>query len=234
MTTSHAVELEPSCFQFTASFLPCMILHIYRYDVSEIEQQLINTIRRAPNLFNGALAAIDLDKIKNITGIDFLRLKHLLIAHHLVPIGIRGGSQAQQEAAIMDGFIILPPSKLNTEKENHRKTQDNTISKLITTPIRSGMQVYAKGTDLVVTAAVSAGAELFADGNIHIYGPLRGRAFAGVQGNTNARIFCRTLDAELLSIAGYYLTKEDMLVTKSQEGMIQIFLENSQIRMDAI
>ena len=103
------------------------------------------------------------------------------------------------------------------------------------TPIRSGMQVYAKDSDLIVTAAVSHGAELLADGNIHIYGSLRGRVLAGVQGNMQARIFCRTLeDAELVSIAGYYLTKEDMQNAPAGDGMKQIYLENEQVRIEMI
>lgn len=72
------------------------------------------------------------------------------------------------------------------------------------------MQIYAQGCDLIVLAAVSAGAELLADGNIHVYGPLRGRALAGVKGNTQARIFCQQLAAEMLSIAGQYKTAEDL------------------------
>lgn len=236
MTTSNVVEIEQqSCFQFRASFLPCMILHILHYDLAGIEHQLVNIIQRAPNLFTGTPVAIDLDKIKNISGLDFVKLRHLLIAHRLVPIGVRGGSKEQQEAAIIDGFSILPTSQLNVQKEKQKaKTRPYPSSKLITTPIRSGMQVYAKETDLIVTAAVSSGAELFSDGSIHVYGPLRGRALAGVQGNTEARIFCRTLDAELVSIAGYYLTKEDIQSKVTMDGMIQVYLENSQIRIDAI
>ncbi|KAF1069792.1 MAG: Septum site-determining protein MinC [Pseudomonas citronellolis] len=83
-------------------------------------------------------------------------------------------------------------------------------TRMITTPVRSGMQVYAAGGDLIVLAAVSAGAELLADGNIHVYGPMRGRALAGVKGDTSARIFCQQLGAELVSIAGNYKVAEDL------------------------
>ncbi|MBR9911749.1 MAG: septum site-determining protein MinC, partial [Gammaproteobacteria bacterium] len=82
-------------------------------------------------------------------------------------------------------------------------------NKIITTPIRSGQQVYAAGGDLIVLAAVSTGAEVLADGNIHIYGALRGRALAGVRGDTSARIFCQSLEAELISIAGDFKLHED-------------------------
>jgi septum site-determining protein MinC len=83
-------------------------------------------------------------------------------------------------------------------------------AKLVTQPIRSGRQVYARHGDLVVLSTVSAGAELLADGHIHVYGALRGRALAGVSGDTSARIFCRSLQAELVSIAGHWLVREDM------------------------
>ena len=80
----------------------------------------------------------------------------------------------------------------------------------MTEPVRSGTQIYVRGGDLIVTAAVSAGAELMADGNIHVYGRLRGRALAGAAGDTTARIFCSRLDAELVSIAGRYLVSEQL------------------------
>jgi septum site-determining protein MinC len=83
-------------------------------------------------------------------------------------------------------------------------------SKIVTTPIRSGQQVYAPGGDLIIMASVSAGAEVLADGNIHIYGALRGRALAGVLGDTSARIFCQSLEAELVSIAGNFKVDEDL------------------------
>lgn len=83
-------------------------------------------------------------------------------------------------------------------------------TKLVTSPVRGGVQIYAAGGDLIVLAPVSPGAELLADGNIHVYGPMRGRALAGVKGDTSARIFCQQLGAELVSIAGNYKVAEDL------------------------
>src|SRR5205823_3474714 len=85
-----------------------------------------------------------------------------------------------------------------------------TTARLVNEPVRSGTQIYARGTDLVVTASVSPGAELVADGNIHVYGTLRGRALAGASGDAAARIFCSRLEAELVSIAGRYLVSEQL------------------------
>lgn len=81
---------------------------------------------------------------------------------------------------------------------------------LVTQPVRSGQRVYAQGGDLAVVTSISPGAELLADGHIHVYGALRGRALAGVSGNPDARIFCRSLEAELISIAGYWRVREDL------------------------
>ena len=81
---------------------------------------------------------------------------------------------------------------------------------MITRPVRSGQQAYARGGDLIVLGLTSAGAEVIADGNIHVYGPLRGRALAGACGDDGARIFCRSLEADLVSIAGNWQVRDDM------------------------
>lgn len=106
-------------------------------------------------------------------------------------------------------------------------------SKLVTQPIRSGQQVYARGGDLVVAAPVSAGAELMADGHIHVYGTLRGRALAGVQGDRNARIFCSELKAELIAIAGEYLLSEHM-DAGLRGGPVVAWLEGDALQLAAI
>ena len=102
-----------------------------------------------------------------------------------------------------------------------------------TAPVRSGQQVYAENRDLTVVTAVGAGAEVIADGSIHIYGPLRGRALAGAQGNTKARIFCREFHAELVAIAGHYKVLED--IPKELRGKaVQIWLEKDQLNIAAL
>lgn len=225
-----------SCFQFKASFSPCTILQMTRYDLSALEQQLVQAIGRAPNFFLGSPVVIDLEKIKITEVMNFSRIKEILIAAGLVPVGVRGGEEEQMQAAVNAGFPRVTIGKSATAEPSSKKKTEERIhsTKLVANPIRSGMQVYAKDGDLIVVAQVSPGAELLADGHIHVYGALRGRALAGVQGNTQARIFCRTLEAELVSIAGYYLTKEDMQTLPAHDGMIQIYLENEQVRIEAV
>ena len=99
--------------------------------------------------------------------------------------------------------------------------------------MRSGQQVYADNRDLTVLSAVGAGAEVIADGSIHIYGPLRGRALAGAQGNEDARIFCREFQAELVAVAGHYMVLED--IPKDLRGKaVQVWLEHGQIKLAAL
>ena len=101
------------------------------------------------------------------------------------------------------------------------------------TPVRSGQQIYADNRDLTVLTTVGAGAEVIADGSVHIYGPLRGRALAGAQGNEQARIFCREFHAELVAIAGHYKVLED--VPKHLRGKaVQVWLEDGQINIAAL
>jgi septum site-determining protein MinC len=101
------------------------------------------------------------------------------------------------------------------------------------TPVRSGQQVYADSRDLTVLGAVGAGAEVIADGSIHIYGALRGRALAGAQGNEDARIFCREFHAELVAVAGHYKVLED--IPKELLGKaVQVWLDNGHIKLAAL
>ncbi|CAH2777262.1 MAG: Septum site-determining protein MinC [uncultured Paraburkholderia sp.] len=100
-------------------------------------------------------------------------------------------------------------------------------------PLRSGQRIYAKG-DIVVLGLVSNGAEVIAEGNIHIYAPLRGRALAGVQGNHDARIFCTCLEPELISIAGIYRTTENSLPPDVLGKPVQIWLEEEKLMIEPL
>ena len=100
-------------------------------------------------------------------------------------------------------------------------------------PVRSGQQVYADNRDMTVLSTVGAGAEVIADGSIHIYGPLRGRALAGAQGNEEARIFCREFHAELVAVAGHYKVLEDV-PAELRGKPVQVWLEKGQLKLAAL
>ncbi|MCZ6925958.1 MAG: septum site-determining protein MinC [Rickettsia endosymbiont of Ixodes persulcatus] len=219
------------CFQFKASFSSCLVLHLLRLDLADLNLQLEASANATPNFFQNSPVIIDLDKIKSLGKLDFAKLKEILMTFKLIPIGIRNPSAEQQEAA---AEVKLPVVAASKNMPQSKKMEKSSHTKIINYPMRSGMQVYAKEGDLIVMTQVSPGAEVMADGCIHIYGTLRGRALAGVQGNTEARIFCRQLEAELVAIAGYYLTKDDMQSVSSQTNMMQIYLEHEQIKIESL
>ena len=230
-----------NCFQLKALFSPCTLFCLIHYDLNTLEQQLAEKIALNPSFFQNSPVVIDLEKVTTIA-LNFARLKDLLLRYQLIPIGIRNASETQKQAAALVGLPLLNMGKsatnhATTSITHHTKNNEVPIvneSKFISQPVRSGMQVYAKHTDLIVTSSVSPGAEIIADGNIHVYGHLRGRALAGMQGNKQARIFCRYFDAELVAIAGYYLTKEERPALPAQSGMLHIYLDNEKIKIEEI
>jgi len=105
------------------------------------------------------------------------------------------------------------------------------VAKVIDTPVRSGQRVYARGGDLVVMATVNPGAEVIADGSIHVYAPLRGRALAGAAGSAEARIIATSMEAELVSIAGVYRTFEDGWPKELKGQAVQVLLQDERLEL---
>lgn len=236
-----AIALKGGMFTLTT-------IQILENNLEELALQLDEKIKQAPNFFHYAPIVLDVQKLRPQSAIiDFTTLIHLLKSKKLIPIGLRGATKTLKEAAIGAGLAIFPEDKVTHSKKsasNLTKSETITIepmsvqvepltaapTRIISQPIRSGQQIYAPGGDLIVLSSVSHGAELLADGHIHVYGSLRGRALAGVMGNTEAMIFCRSLEAELISIAGQYQVSEDLKETcwkqsaciQLQEGRLNI------------
>lgn len=219
-TPDSTVELEP-CFKLKGSRVTITILELYEYEYSSFTDLLAETVQSAPDFFNQTPVILSLEKCKQTDFIDFIELGELCREYGLVPVAVRGGNEDLILSANVAGLPSLPPVREKSEPEQPAQPVANTQEKetitlresantIITTPVRSGQQIYVPGGDLIVVAPVSAGAEILADGNIHVYGPLRGRALAGVKGDVNAQIFCHSLEAELISIAGNYKVNEDL------------------------
>jgi len=228
-SVAHTPVLE-----LKGNLLTLMVLYLYDSDRYLIERHFAEKIAAAKNFFKNAPIVIDLHALQNPdTPVDLEHLVDLFRKHGLVPVGIRGGSPLQQEAALRLSLGILPdikPIASRTEPQEETTIQA-TKDKIVTSPVRSGQQVAALKGDLMVLSAVNPGGEVLAGKNIHIYGPLRGRAVAGIHGYSEARIFCRYFDAELISIAGQYQLNEDF--DDSVRGKaVQIFLENDQLRIE--
>lgn len=236
-----------TCLQLKGSMFTLTVLDLYRYRYREFTKELENVVKQAPNFFNQTPVIINLDKLEDPNeAIDFIDLVQLCQEYGLHPVAIKGGHEDQQINALVAGLPKIPTSgnKSNEDRspnspkvaELSELVDDNEAdytTKIIQHPVRSGQQIYAAGGDLIVLSSVSAGAEILADGNIHVYGALRGRALAGVKGNHSARIFCQRLEAELISIAGHYKISEDLRGSHWQQG-VQASLYGKQLTIKAI
>jgi septum site-determining protein MinC len=196
---------------------------------SAFEGELSQQIARSPRFFQSAPVVLDLRGVENLTEAgEFETIKEQLRALTLTLVGVQNAQPAQLEAATAAGLASFAPNAAGQPRGGPAPAPPAPRARLVTEPVRSGTQIYARGGDLIVTAAVSPGAELVADGNIHVYGVLRGRALAGAGGDAAARIFCTRLEAELVSIAGRYMVSEQ-LPASVQSAAVQIALVNDQL-----
>jgi len=206
------------------------------------EQNLAEQIQRSPRFFLNAPVVLDLrDAAEFSDAQDFAEAKDILRRHTLTLVGVQNALPVQVEAASKADLASFAPNPIQPRRQPPSEqpaarpppplqASHETLIKtrLVTQPVRSGTQIYARGADLVVTAPVSPGAEIMADGNIHVYSALRGRALAGAGGDVEARIFCSRFEAELVSIAGHYLVSEQM--PPSERGLpVQIALIDDRL-----
>jgi len=200
-TQTQAFRLKGRLYTFT-------VLQVLNTNHDAFSQQLDDTVAKAPKLFDRTAVVFDLSTVQNIE-FDLQSLLQTARSHGIIPVAIQGGNALHDTLAQCQGLAVLHSSTTHDKpiiepNIEHTHVESIAKTKLLTTPVRSGQQFVAKNADLVVTSSVSHGAELLADGNIHVYGALRGRALAGISGDKEARIFCQSLEAELLSIAGFY------------------------------
>src|SRR5437660_1976120 len=203
------------------------------------EPELAEQIQLSPRFFLNAPVVLDLKEAAEFAQeAEFAAAREFLGRHTLALIGVQNASPAQLRAAAGAGLASFAP---NAPQPSRRPPREPAASapaaaaavktRLVTQPVRSGTQIYARGADLIVTAAVSPGAEIIADGNIHVYGPLRGRALAGASGDADARLFCSRLEAELVSIAGHYLVSEQ--IPPEHRGLpVQIALVDDRLTIE--
>lgn len=216
--------MTPS-FKLKGSLFTLSVLQLLTTDLVQFERELQEKVRLAPKFFNFTPMVLDI-QILDDQNLNFAKLKEILTQNQIIPVGIRGAIEEWIPQIRNMGFAILTdPGKNDKEAGGSATFTEGT--KIIAEPVRSGQRIYAERGDLIVVGTVSSGAELLADGNIHVYGVLRGRALAGVNGNTNARIFCQTLAAELVAIAGQYQIFEH-LGTLTQ-GLTQVYLKDNEL-----
>lgn len=225
--------IQEPVFRLKGNMLAVTVLELARNDLPRLDRQLADKVAKAPNFFNATPVVLGLEQLPvEDDELDLGALLDICQRHGLLALGVRASRPGDIDAAEDLGLPVLPPAAgrerplsepapVEAEaaaaepveapaEEPAPREPEVRPTLVITRPVRGGQQIYAEGGDLVVLSAVSPGAELIADGNIHVYGPLRGRVLAGAKGNAEARIFCQQLTAELLSIAGRYKVAEDL------------------------
>ncbi|MCW8385549.1 septum site-determining protein MinC [Fluoribacter dumoffii] len=228
-TQAQAFKLKGRLYTFT-------VLHVLSTEPEIFLHQLDDTVAKAPKLFEHTPIVFDLSSVHQLE-FDLQSLLQMARAHGMIPVAIQGGSAVHNTLAQCHGLAVLHASSTQDKPIIERPIENNLyettkpLTKLITTPVRSGQQVVAKGGDLVIASSVSHGAELLADGCIHVYGALRGRALAGISGDKEARIFCQSLEAELVSIAGFYRLSDAI---EPHNGPCQIYLMDEHIHIEPL
>ena len=235
-TAGHA----RTSFDLKSASLPVVAVVLKTTDVAVLAADLAERLADDPGFFDNDPVLIDLVPVREaVEPIDFDAVAALLRKHRTLPVAVRGGSPAQMEAAHAAGLVAAPDAPpARAEPATPEVAREVPVAGpgtvVIDKPLRSGQQVYARGADLVVLAMVSFGAEVIADGNIHVYAPLRGRAMAGARGNTEARIFSTCLEPQLVSIAGIYRTTETELPDNVRGKPAQVRLEGEKLLIEAL
>ncbi|MBK6559068.1 MAG: septum site-determining protein MinC [Comamonadaceae bacterium] len=217
----------PATFEIKSANLPLVALRLKSTDLDALAAELSRQYGDIPDFFDNDPLVVDLSPLPaDAPGPDFVALIALLRFHRLAPLAFKGGTAQQAAAALAAGLVGAPDAATvktaTTAQQAIGQSPPAAPAEpplagaqlpalVIDKPLRSGQQVYARGRDLVVMAMVNAGAEVIADGHIHVYAPLRGKAIAGARGNADARIFALSLEPELISIAGIYRTTENAL-----------------------
>jgi septum site-determining protein MinC len=193
-------------FEIKGSVLTLNVLHLYTDDIGAVERELAARLADTPAFFRNTPVIIDLQALPEPAVPDFNTLVQVLRAHYLTPVAVRNIRPALEAAAMAAGLGLLALGRQTREPKQAPEPAQTVINtgKIIAYPVRSGQQIYAQSADLIVLGPVSPGAEILADGHIHVYAPMRGRALAGIKGDVSARIFCQALEAELVSVAGHY------------------------------
>ncbi|WHZ09922.1 MAG: Septum site-determining protein MinC [Burkholderiaceae bacterium] len=231
----------PLTFEIKSANLSLVALLLKSTDLAQLSDEMARHYGEMPNFFDQDPLVIDLSPLA-LAGVapdvvpNFSALITLLRPYRLVPIAVRGGSPAQMAAAQAVGLALAPDVELAAPRESVSQVPPAPAEMpaieaapasalIVDRPLRSGQQVYARGRDLVLLAMVNAGAEVIADGNVHVYAPLRGKAIAGARGNVDARIFSLCMEPELVSIAGVYRTSEVPLPPQLWSKPTQIRLQ---------
>jgi septum site-determining protein MinC len=236
--------MADASIEFKGSSFTLSVLHLKTAILADLRRDLIKKAAQAPDFFYLVPIVVDIERVNS--SIDYQAVKSLVEELKFTFVGFTGAVAKEQKKLIRElGFSFVNSAnnptnnvaKVNTstkpvvdERVVAKEAQQVAVApnlslytdKIHRGQIRSGQQIYAKGQNLVIIGSVSAGAEVIADGNIHVYGSLRGRAIAGAKGHHQAQIYCQNLEAELVSINGNYWLSESMEQHWSSPAYIQL------------
>jgi septum site-determining protein MinC len=238
----------PATFEIKSANLPLVALLLKSPDLHLLAQELQARFGDIPDFFDHDALVVDLSPLAGAE-VDFAGLLQLLRPYRVMPVAVKGGSEEQMAAALLAGLASAndavsvreasaPTPALPQEGREEQPEAaplaaptPSASALIVDRPLRSGQQVYARGRDLVVLSMVNPGAEVIADGHIHVYAPLRGKAIAGARGDVEARILTLCLEPELVSIAGVYRTSENPLPDSLHGKPAQIRLADDKLVM---
>lgn len=219
----------PRALRLKGGSLSVTVLELVHADAAALERELAAAVAQAPQLLQHAPVLLALERLGEHEGtLDLAALLALCRRHSLQPVGVRAARAQDLAAAERLGLAVLPAGR-GRERAPEPRPAART-SRVVSQPVRGGQQIYAEG-DLILLAPVSAGAEVMATGHIHAYAPLRGRALAGVQGDTSARLFCRELQAELVAVAGHYRIADDLRREALWQRSAQVLLHEGELQL---
>lgn len=240
-----AVTAETSgAVAFKGRMMTLTVLEIRQRDQAVIDTEIARHVERAPDFFRGMPVVLSLSE----SGVELASVVALLRRHDLVPVAILDGDP---ETAGTAGLGVIASQRMPADNRGGGAPRETTArrqsagnghgdkapaprgaARLVERPVRSGQQIYARDSDLVVTSAVSEGAEVLADGHIHIYGALRGRALAGAAGDAGARIFSHRFEPDLVAVAGCYKVADD--IDEGVRGQsVQVCLQGDNLIIEA-
>jgi len=238
---------DGAVFELRSGQFSLMVLAIRHLDLLQLQTDLTDHVASAPSLLRGAPVVLDLNPLSQLADPGLLRelinrveqagVKVLALAANA---GIEAAAKAlglpilgvdRKRTRLIDAEPVTELEALNPAPEPAPSEVSGLQSPLVLPgPIRGGQQVYARGRDLIITGAVSAGAEVAADGCVHVYGRLSGKALAGAAGDLRARVYCLSFAAELVSIAGNFKVFES--ASREVAGKaVEIFLDDGRLEI---
>jgi septum site-determining protein MinC len=228
--------------ELKGSILSLTVLKLYNEDIEETKQALAQKVEQAPAFFQGIPVVLE-PKVSVQDATYLALLVEFLHQLQMLPIGIRTEDPVMMEQAQYAGLAVFPKEskkRAKKEKKSAEKQRENVdeapcadegglkSAMVVNGAVRSGQQIYAKDRDLIVMGPVNPGAEVVADGHVHVFGKVLGKVFAGASGETQAKIFAKQLNPELVCIAGMYQLNDD-IDEQYKNRFIEVALEGDQL-----